>query len=81
MTIREWVESAPPEVREELQCVMVMNFLRQHRNTRFQMIGMYDGSMSSECTELCRTAYKAIDELVTALHETRRPPAPYNPYE
>jgi len=81
LTIREWIEVAPLENREELQCVPVMNFLREHRNSRFQLIGMHDGSMSEECKELQRTGYKAMDELIQALVAKTRPQAEYNPYE
>lgn len=65
--IQKWIEQAPLPIIDELRSVPVMNFLRNHRNHRFQMIGAYDGAMSEDCKELNRIGYLAMDELVKSL--------------
>lgn len=72
MSIQEWVAAAPPEILELFQSVDVRNFLRAKRNERFQMIGMYDGSISDECRESFRRDY----ETVNAFLEASKPVAP-----
>lgn len=81
MTIREWIEMAPLEIREELQSVPVLNFLRQHRNNCFQLIGSHDGSISESCKQLFQRGYESMHELIESLEGTQRPPNPYNPYD
>lgn len=76
MTIREWVNLAPDGIRAALQSVPVMNFLREHQNQTFQMIGSYDGAMSEECKESFRKDFEALSEFLDALKCSDSSPAP-----
>ena len=69
MTIKEWLDAAPPVVLQCLQSVPMMNNLRMFRNTLFQMAGRYDGSMSKECKERCLSEFSCMTELVATLEK------------
>lgn len=67
LTVREWVECAPPEILRELQSITTMNFLRRHRYELFQTPRAMDGSMSESCKVLFHSGYSAVDEMIRTL--------------
>ena len=68
-TIGEWMAEAPTELREALSSVPLLNSLRQHRNSLFQLPGMYDGAMSEACRARMRSQYAALGEFLEALKQ------------
>ena len=67
MSIPEWVDCAPLDVKKWLTSVPVLNFIRAERNQLFQMTGRYDGAMSSECKEAFQKQYLAVNGILAAL--------------
>jgi hypothetical protein len=60
-----WLESAPDIAKSWLRDdVVTMNALVSQRNQAFQMIGMYDGSMSKECKARFREQYEFLSQVV-----------------
>lgn len=76
-SVIEWVASAPREIRNALQSVVVMNELRRFRNVCFQIPGANDGSISEECSKSFKTHYRAMTAFVCALENTTPPVGEY----
>lgn len=65
--VRQWLEAAPDSVKSYFcGSIIVLNFWRDERNRNFQAPGLYDGSISEDCKELCRNHEAIANEIVSA---------------
>lgn len=62
--VLEWLESAPQEAKEALASLTMYQHLRKQRNTTFQMIGKYDGSMDETIKAKFKGEYEALDAMM-----------------
>lgn len=68
--VTDWLRAAPPAVKRVFfESITFLNFWREQRNTNFQAIGAYDGSMLEPCKALFREAYEVCDAIVEASKE------------
>lgn len=63
--ITDWLESAPDIAKAWLrENATTSNMLESQRNRAFQMIGKYDGAISSQCQNLYRNEYEFLRKVI-----------------
>lgn len=63
MTREQWMQ-LPEDFRKWLKTISVFNFISERRNEAFQMQGMHDGAMSSECKMLYKSEHQMLSDLL-----------------